>query len=267
MILAVGLAIAVSACDKKAEGQTVAIVNGEEITAAELNAELTSANLPADADKNEARSRVLQAMIDRRLLVQHARNEGLDKTPEFLNRQRRMTEDLLIGMLASRQANIAQLPSAQDIQRFQANHPGMFEKREFWNLDQLRFEMPADEQVRAQIAQTKSLDELARLLSANRVSFERAKNRLDTAIVPADLYARLTTLPAGEPFIVPVGKQAVASAIVSREPAAIQGEQARPQAVAAMRRDQARQVMQERLKSLRQSAKIEYQQGYAPPKQ
>ena len=45
IVLAVGLALMASACDKKAEGQTVAIVNGEEITAAELNAELASANV------------------------------------------------------------------------------------------------------------------------------------------------------------------------------------------------------------------------------
>ena len=46
-VLAVSIALmaSVSACDKKAEGQTVAIVNGEEITAAELNAEITNANI------------------------------------------------------------------------------------------------------------------------------------------------------------------------------------------------------------------------------
>ena len=35
IVLAAGLALMASACDKKAEGQTVAIVNGEEITVRE----------------------------------------------------------------------------------------------------------------------------------------------------------------------------------------------------------------------------------------
>ena len=51
LVLAVGIALMASACTKKAEGQTVAIVNGEEITAAELNAELANAKIP------EARTR------------------------------------------------------------------------------------------------------------------------------------------------------------------------------------------------------------------
>jgi len=69
IILALGLAVLSSACDKKAEGQTVAVVNGEEITAAELNAELASARLPEGMSQKDARARVLQAIVDRRLVA------------------------------------------------------------------------------------------------------------------------------------------------------------------------------------------------------
>ena len=58
----------------------------------------------------------------------------------------------------------------------------------------------------------------------------------------------------------------VASVIVAREPSPLVGDQARPLAVAAMRRDQGTKFMQDRLKSLRKSAKIEYKEGFAPPK-
>ena len=267
LVFAVGLAIIMAACDKKAEGQTVAIVNGEEITAAELNAELASANLPANIDKDQARNRILQAMIDRRLLAQHAREEGLDKSPEFLNRQRRMTEDLLISMLAARQINTAQLPSADEIARFQAGHPGMFARREQWNLEQIRFPMPTDEKVRERIAATKTLGELAQVLTQSGIAFSRGTNRLDTALIPQQLYGQLATLPPGEPFIIPVGNQAVASAVVSREPAVLQGEEARPQAVAAIRREQGAKFMQDRLKALREAAEIDYKSGFGPPEQ
>lgn len=264
VIIAMALAIAVSGCEKKAEGQTVAVVNGEEITAAELNAELANLNIPASANQDEVRNRVLQTLIDRRLLAQNARKEGIDTSPEFINRQRKMTEDLLISMLAARQVNTAQLPSPQEIERYQASHPGIFSKREQWNLQQLRFAMPESQQVRAQIAATKSLEELANVLTRNQITFTRAQTKLDTAVIPPDLYGRITTLPAGEPFIVPVGNQAVASVVASREPAVIAGEQARPIAVAAMRREQGAKFMQDRLKSLRDSAEIEYKTGFAP---
>ena len=86
IIIAVGLALVISGCNKKAEGQTVAVVNGEEITAAELNAELSNAKAPPGLDKKDVRSRVLQQMIDRRLLAQQATKDGVEKSPDFLNR-------------------------------------------------------------------------------------------------------------------------------------------------------------------------------------
>ncbi|HJR82439.1 MAG TPA: SurA N-terminal domain-containing protein [Sphingomicrobium sp.] len=264
IILALSLAILVSGCDKKAEGQTVAIVNGEEITAAELNAELDNAKIPPGVSKDQARNRVLQQMIDRRLLAQQAKKDGLDKSPEFLNRQRRMNEDLLINMFASRQIDTTKLPSEPEIQRYQASRPEMFANREQWNLEQLRFTMPTDEKVKAKLEAAKSLEEVATALGEAGITFNRQKNRLDTAVIPHDLYGRLLTVPPGEPFIIPVGNLAIASVVVSREPAAITGDQARPVAVAAMRRAQAAKLMQDRLKSLRTGAKIDYKPGFAP---
>ena len=268
IVLAVSIALmaSVPACTKKAEGQTVAIVNGEEITAAELNAELANAKVTEGADKTEARSRVLQAMIDRRLLAQQAKADGIDRSPEFLNRQRRMTEDLLISMLASRQIDTAQLPSNSEIQQFQASRPWIFAQREQWNLDQLRFQMPTDAATRTKLDQAKTLEEVAKALTDSGIAFTRQKNKLDTALIPQNLYGQLASAAqASEPFIIPVGNQAVASVIVSREPAAITGAQARPIAVAAMRREQASKLMQNRLKAVRDAAKIEYKEGYAPP--
>jgi len=266
LVLAVGIALMASACTKKAEGQTVAIVNGEEITAAELNAELSNSKIPEGADKDQARTRVLQAMIDRRLLAQQAKTDGIDKSPEFLNRQRRATEDLLINMFASRQIDAAKLPANSEIEKFQATRPWIFSQREQWNLDQLRFEMPTDAATRAKLDGAKTMEEVTKVLTDANIAFTRQKNKLDTAVIPQNLYGQLAAAArASEPFIIPIGNQAVASTIVSREPAPITGEQARPIAVAAMRREQASQLMQNRLKSIRDAAKIEYKEGYAPP--
>jgi len=265
IIIAVGLALVISGCNKKAEGQTVAVVNGEEITAAELNAELSNAKAPPGLDKKDVRSRVLQQMIDRRLLAQQATKDGVEKSPDFLNRERRMHEDLLISMLAARQMDTTRLPSAQEIQRFQASRPEMFANREQWNLEQIRFTMPTDAAVKSKLEATKTLDEVAKTLTDAKITFDRQKNRLDTAVIPHELYARLMTADPGEPFIVPIGNLAIASSIVSREPAPITGDQAQPIAVAALRRTQAAKLMQDRLKALRDSAKIEYKPEFAPP--
>lgn len=266
LILACVAGLVLTGCERKAEGQTVAVVNGEEITSTELNAELGRANIPAGADKTKARAQVLQAMVDRRLLAQQAKSDGLDKTPDFLNQQRRGTEELLIGMLASRQINTAQLPAPAAIAAFQASRPELFGKRETWDLDQLFYQTPTDAAALKQIAETKSIDGLVAVLTKNGIPFNRGKNKINTGIVPHDLYVRLNALPAGEPFIVPAGNKSAASAIVGRTANVVDADQAKGLAVQAMRQADGQKFMESRLKSLRSSGKVEYQPGFAPPK-
>jgi EpsD family peptidyl-prolyl cis-trans isomerase len=256
-----------TACQKKAEGQTVAVVNDEEITTSELNAELANANIPEGADKKAITNRILQGLIDRRLLAEQARKDGIDRSPDFIARQRRVNEELLIGMLANRSLDTSKLPTDAEIAAFQAKQPQAFANREIWKLEQVQYDTPRDKAITDRIVATKSLDQLIAVLTAARIPFQRANNQLVTSALPAELYPQLARLSSGEPFIVPAGNKSVASAIASREPAPLSGPAARTEAVNAMRRQNSTTALQQRLKELQASAKIEYTEGYARPKQ
>lgn len=256
--------IILAACNNKAEGQTVAVVNGEEITLSELNFELGMANVAPGADKAAARSQVLQSMIDRRLIAIQAKKEGVDTTPDFISRKRRAEEDLLISMLSAQRLKSVALPSARDTDAFIASHPAMFANREIWGLDQIQYQPPSDPAIQAEINKTKTFPELLGVLQKNGITVARQKNRLDTAVVPAELFQKISTLPAGEPFIVRVGDRAIASVIVEREAKPLVGDQARPIAAEVMRKEQSAKDMANRVSSLRKTAKIEYQKGFAP---
>jgi EpsD family peptidyl-prolyl cis-trans isomerase len=258
--------ILLSGCQRKAEGQTVAVVNGQEITLPELNFTLSQAKVPETADKTAVRSQILQQLVDRKLLVEQARSEGIDKTPEFLNRQRETEDQLLISMLAARRLNTAQLPSDREVDAYIASHPGMFANRETWDLDQIQYPTPKDTAITAEIQKAKGIDQIIAVLQSHKIEFKRQKSRIDTAVVPPDLYAKINTLPQGEAFALRVGDRSVASEVVSREPNPLTGDKAKPAAVGVMRKQQTAMSLQGLLKSLRNSAKIEYQPGYAPKK-
>jgi EpsD family peptidyl-prolyl cis-trans isomerase len=266
IVLAIILAFVVSSCEKKPGGQTVAVVNNEEITAADLNAELTNSNISATDASKDVRAQALQQLIARRLLAQQAKADGLDKSPEFLNQQRRATEDLLIKMLVSRQVNTAQVPSAADIAKFEASRPGVFAKHEIWSLQQIQYPLTKDAAVTAKIAAAKSLDEIAQALTAAGIQFTRSSRQFDSAMLPQNIYAQLSNLAPGEPFIAPGPDKAVASVITARQAAPFTEAQSRQLALSQMRRDQVNQIVTQRIKELKAKAKIEYQPGYAPPK-
>ena len=265
IIFLLSVAIVSAGCQKKASGQTVAVVNGEEITAAELNDAL-SKNAPAGANTKEARAAVLQQLVDRKLLVQQAKKDGLDKSPEFINQQRRGTEDLLINMLVSRKVNTTDVPSPTDINSFESSHPGMFGRRETWTLSQIVYPLPVSADVTAKLKAAQTLDQVAEALTGAKVQFQRSTRQIDTAVLPAPIYTQLSNLKPSEAFIVPGPDKAVASVITERQPNPLTPEQTRQVAVAAMKRDQVSNFLQDRVKGLRTGAKIEYQPGFEPPK-
>ena|SRR5947209_4423372 len=265
IVLAIALACFVSACEKKPQGQTVAVVNNEEITASDLNSELSNANISAGNASKDVRAQALEHLVDRRLLAQDAKSEGIDKSPDFLNQQRRSTEDLLINMLISRQAKTSQVPSASEIAQFEASRPGMFASREIWTLQQITYPLTKDASVNAKIAAAKTLDQIAQALTAAGIQFTRSSRQFDTAMLPPNIYAQLGKLAPGEPFVAPGPGQAIASVISARQPAPLDANQSRQLALAQMRREQVNELLSQRVKSLKAKAKIEYQPGFSPP--
>jgi len=259
------ITVMASSCQKKASGQTVAIVNNEEITAGELNSELTSNANVAGADTKEARNAALEKLISRKLLVQQAKADGLDKSPEFLNQQRRTNDDLLINMLLSKKVNTSQVPTPDEIAKFEASRPEIFSTREIWSLAQLIYPLPKDKAVVSKLAAAKTLDEVAQVLTASHIQFTRSTKKIDSAMFPHPVYAQIQALQPGEPFIASSADKSVASSITAREPAPLTADQARSVALNAIRREQVEKVVDDRVKSLRASAKIEYQPGFGPP--
>jgi hypothetical protein len=142
----------------------------------------------------------------------------------------------------------------------------MFANRETWSLDQLVFPLQKDPTLLNKIAAAKTMDEIAQVLTAGGVQFTKASRKLDTAVIPPKIYAQLSQLKPNEPFVVPGPDRQVASVITAREPAPLAGDQARSLALNAMKRDQVQKILQDRVKSLKGSAKIQYQPGFAPPK-
>lgn len=265
IVLAIVLALVASSCARKPEGQAVAVVNNEEITASDLNAELASAKLSPTTATKEARNEALQRLINRRLLEQQAKSDGIDKSPEFLNQQRRMTENLLIEMLISKHTNTAAVPTPAQISQFEAAHPGIFAKRETWTLQQIIYPVQKDASLNAKITAANSLDEVAKVLTAAGVQFTRATRQIDSALFPPAIYSQVIALKPGEPFIVPGPDRVAASAIVARQPAPLPDDKARQLALAGIRRDEMSKFVEDRVKGLKATAKIQYQPGFGPP--
>jgi EpsD family peptidyl-prolyl cis-trans isomerase len=265
MVAVSGLLLLVAGCEKKPTGQTVAVVNGEEISAGELNYELQNSRLADAGDPKVVKAQLLQGIIDRRLLAQDARADGVDKSPEFISRQRAMTDQLLIAMNNDRQANSQKLPDQAAIDAFIAQNPSLFGQREILALQQIVIDPPSDPKALAPLRDAHTMDEVAAMLTKLNIPFTRTNGRLDTATVPPETLKRILALPATEPFVLPAAGKLYANIIVGRTPVTMSQEDMRKTALQAMRQQSTQKNLLSEVKQLRSKAKIEYQPGYAPP--
>lgn len=262
---AIAALIFTAGCSKKAEGQVVAVVNGEEISLQELNAELQGVNVPEGADKKALMAGVLQRVIDRRLMAQQAKDEGIDRDPAFISQQRRLTEELLVSMSGKKAASSIKVPDQREIEKFMTSNPTMFGGRTKYKVDQIQFDRPADLSQLKALEGDHSMAAVASTLTRLNIKFQQGTSALDSGTVPPALLKQILSLPAGEPFIVPNGNKVVVSVITGSEPLAVPVEQARPLAVQAMRNEELNKIGETRLKEAKAKAKIEYQAGYEPP--
>ena len=254
-----------ASCDKQPTGQVVAVVNGEEVTLQELNAELGGAELGEGASADEARNRALNNLINRRLLADVARDEQIASSPEFIIRRRQMEDALLVQMLGQKVARELAEPTAAELDKFIADNPQMFANRAVLALDQIRFEKPARDDYIEQLAATKTMSEVVAVLNRLGIRFQRGNVRVDSASMPAGMFSQVMQVGNREPFVVPGPAVVTVSYLLGSEQAPIAGDQARTVATNALRQRSVASELEKRLETAKTEGGVDYQPGFGPP--
>ena len=260
-------ALMLAACSKEPKGQVVAVVNGDEVSMAELNAELAGVNIPDTIDRAMLRRQVLERIIDRKLLVQKAKEQGLDKTPEYISQQRRLDENLLVSMLGQKVAQTVPAPDDRDVTQYIADNPTMFGQRQRLLLDQIQFEAPKDNKQLLNLRDAHSLDDIAAVLEKMGLASRRGRGVIDTGRLDPQLMTKINQMPAGEPFVLPSNGSFVASVIVGRDTIATPTNVQRSVAAEAVRRRALFNESKAQIERARQQADIKYQAGFEPKSQ
>ncbi len=253
-----------AACDKEPTGQVAAVVNGEEITLQEVNTELSSVPMPDGVDEDKLRQGVLKRIVERRLLAQAARDDGLDQTPEFLIRSRQLEDALLIQLLQQKEQRAAVVPSEGDIDTFIAENPATFANRTIYTLDRIQFPLPGDLSLLKALEDDNTMDQVAATLQSMGIEFNRSPAQMDSARVGEQRLAQIRALPPGEPFVTPEGAMVTVAVITGSEAQPISPAQSRPVALESIRNRDIEQTLKDRLEAERSTAEITYQEGFDP---
>jgi EpsD family peptidyl-prolyl cis-trans isomerase len=246
-------------CSKKAaEGQVVAVVDGEEVTRRDLAGE---PGATAMSDGDAARSSlgvVLQGVVDRKLAAAEAQRLALDRTPQYVAQAKRLDEVMLSRTLFDRWAAEMPEPDKRAIARFVAANPQRFDGRKLFLVDRIETVMGQGQS--AALAPLQSNDAIAAYLDSRSQSYRRERVVLDSSTLPLALYRRLLAQAPGNPLAIGKGDNLVALAVIEARDAPLNAAEGAAEAVKAIKQ----QAVQSKLATLRKSADITYQAGYRP---
>jgi len=253
-----------SGCSKQPGGQVLAVVNNDEITQQELRAQAAAENTPATVDFEALAPQLLDRVIQRNLLADYARDQGLDRGPEYVARRRQMEQMLLASLAIRKLVGTPPQPTAQQAQAYIAANPALFAGRERLTLEQLRFPTPKDMNVVRDAAKLDNLDAIEGKLREKGVAVQRGNAVLDTGAIPGDIARQIAVLPTGEIFDLTADGTTIISRIAARTPLATDKANWQRIAMAALQREQLAKAIGSKMEELRKNAKIKYDPDYQP---
>jgi EpsD family peptidyl-prolyl cis-trans isomerase len=251
-------------CHAKAPVSPVlATVNGQDVTQGDFASDL-AANTRLKALGSAAQQRaVLNALVDRKLLVQLAKQQGLDASPAYLALRDRLDEIALAQQVMLGWAAQTPTPTTAEAQAFIDQNPQMFSQRQVYVLDQIRtgdagLNPKALENFHAMEAVEAYLREDGRV-------YHRGATTLDTVTLPAAVARRLASLTPGEPLVIQGGGLITISAVRQAEATPTPDAERLSQAARALRDEAVQRTVRDRLALLRGGAKISYFAPSAAP--
>ncbi len=273
--LAALLLVSLTACkipglggDNKAPtGQVVAKVGDQEITVRQLREELPPDEAGDAAAHKTAEQVTLRNMVGRTVLAQAARDQGLDKTPDFALQKQRVIDALLVQAL--QQNIVSKMPAItrEDAEGFVRSNPDMFAERKIFTVDQVQMRRFNDPALLKALEPLKTLDQIEALLNARKIPFGRTQGKIDASTLDPRLLNDIMKLPPNEVFVIPSSDRVVVNQIVDTRIEPFMGQAAVDFATKALLRQRTGEAVQREFSQiLKKSAPtVRFNRDYAPP--
>lgn len=259
-------AFGLSACGNKEKksGQSIAVVNGDEITQHQLNDELLRANVQQE-QQEAASKQLLEALIDRQLLVAEAAKDKTDRDPKVMQAVERMKSQIIAQAYMQKKLASITKPTKTEIEEYFKKNPMFFGERKVFDMKQVQLaNKDINEEVKKKLDDAKTLEEVAAFLTEKNIKFGRGQVNRSSSDLPPEMSTKLLTTPKDQLFMVKEGAISTILAINEIKDAPVTLEVASPQIEQFLMNKKNKEAADAELKRLRAAAKIEYLKKDAP---
>jgi EpsD family peptidyl-prolyl cis-trans isomerase len=267
-LVALAAAALLTGCGEKKEraaSQTAAKVNKDEVTVHQINFVLQQQRNLRPEQMDAASKQILERLIDQQLAVQRADDLKLDREPRVVQQLEAVRREVLARAYLEKVGEAAAKPTPEEVRKYYEEKPALFSDRRIYSIQEIAIEA-APEKVQAlrdQLAASKNVNEFVEYLKANDYKFSGNQAVRAAEQLPLNSLEAMARMKDGQAAMVPTpsGVQVVVLAGSRSQP--VTEEQARPAIEQYLLNDRRRKLVEEDMKSLRASAKIEYLGNFA----
>ncbi|MEO7938756.1 MAG: EpsD family peptidyl-prolyl cis-trans isomerase [Burkholderiaceae bacterium] len=267
------VAFALVACGdkagKKSATQVAAKVGSDEISVHQINFVLARTNTANVAPENAQRLRqeVLEKLIDQQLAVDQAIDKKLDRSPEVVSQLEAARREVLARAYVQQLAGSLPKPTTEEVQKYFNDNPPLFSERRIFNLQELVVPATAGaevaEQVKAQVAAGKSMDEIATGLKARNVKFGGNSATRAAEQIPLELLKTVHALKDGQTTVISNAQGITVLRLVSSQSAPVTEAAALPRIEQFLANRRGAEAVTAAIKDLRAKTTITYMGDFA----
>ena len=257
LVIAAGMSACGGSKEKKA-GQTLASVNGEEITVLQLNEELQRANVSA-VQQEAASKQLLESLIDRQLLQSEAAKEKLDREPKVVQAIERAKSLIIAQAYMQKRVGTITRPTKAEVEKYFTSNPQFFSQRKQFDMRELIIATAdMNDDLKAAMDSAKSLEDVAAWLDTHKVKYGRAQLSRTSADLAPELSGKLLSMPKGQLFIIREGDRTLLISLADVKDNPVTLDAASPQIEQFLFNKKSKEAADAELARLRAAAKIEY---------
>lgn len=242
------------------ETQAAARVNDREVTVQQINLVLQQQRNLRPEQADAASRQILERLIDQSLAVQKAESLKLDREPRVQQLIEAAQREILARAYVEKVGEGADRPTPDEVGAYYRSKPALFSERRVYNIQELAIEARPDQvpMLRDRLGATQSINEFVDFLKANDYRFAANQAVRAAEQLPMNVLESLARMKDGQATINqgPNGVLVVVLAGSRSQP--VSEEQARPAIEQYLLNERRRKRVEDDLRAMRASAKVEY---------
>ena len=239
--------------NKKPQGQVVAVVGKDEITANQIALATRNANGRLTSDK------ALDQLIERQLTAKAALAAGMDRQPDILLRLEEAKLDVLAAAYGESLTRTLASPKDEDVARFYSEHPGLFKERKQYRLKEVA--IPADteliKEINKRLSEDEPLNTLLAWLKQGGKPFSERGVAMPTDQLPIELSDKFAKAKQGDVIALKRPDGFLIFEIQAEQAAPVAWREAAPGIKAHLIKLKSGELMKEEIQRLRGLTKVE----------